>query len=77
MLATLLRRECEDLYFEGLPEGEFVFANGLEYTASDYIASECSWIYRWVGSLSRSVGAVYHLAHVSPTWVLRTPKTTH
>ncbi|CBN78925.1 hypothetical protein Esi_0155_0068 [Ectocarpus siliculosus] len=46
MLATLLSTECEDLYFEGLPEGEFVFANGLEYTAGDYIASECPWIYR-------------------------------
>ncbi|CAM9965117.1 unnamed protein product, partial [Ectocarpus fasciculatus] len=46
MLATLLSTECEDLYFEGLPEGEFLFANGLEYTAGDYIASECPWIYR-------------------------------
>lgn len=46
MLATLLRKECEDLYFDGLPEGEFISANGLEYTAGDYIASECPWIYR-------------------------------
>lgn len=47
MLATLLYTECEDLYFDGLPEGEFIFANGLAYTADGYIASECPWIYRW------------------------------
>lgn len=46
MLATLLHTECDTLYFDGLPEDELIFANGLTYTASDYIASECPWIYR-------------------------------
>ncbi|CAN0122506.1 unnamed protein product, partial [Hapterophycus canaliculatus] len=63
MLATLLHRECEDLYFEGLAEGEVIFANGLEYGAGDYIASECPWIcrndYAALSLGRRYLGSVY------------------
>lgn len=48
MLATLTHTECEDLYFDGLPEGELIFADGIGFTADDYISSECPWIYRCV-----------------------------
>lgn len=51
MLATLMHTECEDLFFNGLPEGEFLVENGIEYTAEDYIGSECPWIYRYRAAL--------------------------